>query len=52
MPNNHGRWLRKMKRALRSDRACPFVFAVATFSRKVLIAALLFDENYIPRPAK
>lgn len=33
-----------------SDRACPFVFAVATFSMKVLIATLLFDDHYIPNP--
>lgn len=35
-----------------SDRACPFGFAVATFSRKVLIATLLFDDRYVPQPAE
>lgn len=50
MPNNNGIWLQKMKRGLMSDRACPFAFAVATFSMKVLIATLLFDDHYIPNP--
>lgn len=35
-----------------SDRARPFVFAVATFSMEVLIATLMADDHYVPQPAE
>lgn len=51
MPNNNSRWLQKMKRGLMSDRACPFAWAVTTFSVKdllLLCCLMVFTPPNLP----